>query len=209
MFARKITLALVMAASLGTAAGAQEAPPLKMAESSRLVYDAGVATKDPLLVLAAAKLRKSLALQASNRAPEDGEAADGAPLDFAAMLDTARDLAAGDDLMLGLIEDAATEGTKGVVNGPVYNIANLRAKGTDSYNGVPFEGGKYAEIYVEASGSQDMNLHVYDAQNRLVCSDTDASAIAYCGWRPRSTGGFSIKVTNASGSSARYSMMTN
>lgn len=209
MFACRIPLGCALALGLAGAGLAQDAAPLKLAETSRLVYDAGIEARDPVLVLAAAKLRRDLSLQAGDRTPEDGEAATGGPLDFAAMLDTARDLAVGDDALLGIIEDTAAETTKGVVNGPVYNIARLGAKGTDTYNGVPFEGGQYAEIYVEATGSQDMNLHVYDSQNRLVCSDTDASAIAYCGWRPRSTAGFAIKVTNASGSSARYSMMTN
>lgn len=191
------------------AAFAQETAPLKQAQASRVIYDAGVAQRDPILVLAAAKLRRSLGLEQSDRQPENAEAGAEDAFGWQSMLSTARDLAGGDDLMLGLIEDVEAETTKGVVNGPVYNIARLSAKRADTYRNVPFEGGKYAEIYVEAKGNNDMNLHVYDAQNRLVCSDTDSSAIAYCGWRPRAQGSFSIKVSNDSGSTAQYSLITN
>ena len=72
-----------------------------------------------------------------------------------------------------------------------------------------FKGGEYAEVYVEGRGTSDLNLYVYDAQNRLVCSDTDISDIAYCGWRPAKTAAFSVKVENKGKSGAPYSMMTN
>ena len=86
---------------------------------------------------------------------------------------------------------------------------SLGGKDSDTYRNVPFDGKKYAEVYVEAAGNQDLNVFIYDAQNRLVCSDTDSSAIAYCGWRPRESGQFSLKITNESGGSAQYSLMTN
>ena len=200
-----LTAALILSALPALAA---DPAPLKQAEASRVIYDTGVATRDPLLVLAAAKMRRGLGLSPTDRMAEDGTPGDGA-LDADAMLATARDLAAGDDMMLGLIDDVASENTKGVVSGPVYNNARIGGGQTDTYRAVPFEGGTYAEIYVEAKGSNDLNLKVTDDQGRLVCSDTDASAIAYCGWSPRSTGDFTIAVQNASGSSADYALITN
>ena len=200
-----LTAALILSALPALAA---DPAPLKQAEASRVIYDTGVATRDPLLVLAAAKMRRGLGLSPTDRMAEDGTPGDGA-LDADAMLATARDLAAGDDMMLGLIDDVASENTKGVVSGPVYNNARIGGGQTDTYRAVPFEGGTYAEIYVEAKGSNDLNLKVTDAQGRLVCSDTDASAIAYCGWSPRSTGDFTIAVQNASGGSADYALITN
>lgn len=200
-----LTAALILSALPALAA---DPAPLKQAEASRVLYDTGVATRDPLLVLAAAKLRRGLGLSPTDRMAEDGTPGDGA-LDADAMLATARDLAAGDDMMLGLIDDVASENTKGVVSGPVYNNARIGGGQTDTYRAVPFEGGTYAEIYVEAKGSNDLNLKVTDDQGRLVCSDTDASAIAYCGWSPRSTGDFTIAVQNASGGSADYALITN
>lgn len=208
---RSLLLAALLSAPamLPVRAGADEDHTLRAVRASRVIYDAGLAARDPLLILAAAKLRRTAALEPTNRAPEEGGAAGGSAILWTDMLEAARETAAGDEVMLGLIEDVASENSKGVTNGPVYNIASLGAKGSDTYRAVPFDGRKYAEVYVEAKGSQDLNVHIYDAQNRLVCSDTDASAIAYCGWRPREAGTFTVKVTNASGSGARYSLMTN
>ncbi|MEX0286131.1 MAG: hypothetical protein AB3N23_16110 [Paracoccaceae bacterium] len=187
---------------------AEEDQSLVQIRASRVMYDAGMAQRDALLVLAAAKLRRSVGLEPVDRAAEDGTPSD-ERLGWAEMLEDARELANGDPILTGLVEDVAAERTKGVTNGPVYNTASLGAKDSDTYRNLPFDGQKYAEIYVEAGGRQDINLFVYDAQNRLVCSDTDASAIAYCGWKPRSSGSFSVKVTNASGSGTTYSLVTN
>ncbi len=204
----RITSSAFGAVALATTAlpsWAEPPAPLQQMQASRVMYDTGVELRDPLLVVAAAKLRLALNLERTER----GEAAEGALLDGKAMLDTARDFATGDGFMLGLIEDVAAEQTKGVTNGPVYNIARISGGSTDSYGNVPFDGGVYAEIYVEAQGNTDLNLRILDDQNRLVCSDTDASSIAYCGWRPREDGAFTIAVENVSPAGVEYSLITN
>ena len=141
-----------------------------------MTYDLGVDQRDPLLVIAAAKMRRALNLEPTDRLAEGGEAGSEGLLGFDAMMATARDFAAGDEMLLGLIEDTEAEATKGVTIGPVYNIARIAGGRTDTYKAVPFDGGAYAEIYVEAKGNADLNLRIIDAQNRLECSDTDASA---------------------------------
>ena len=185
---------------------------LQKIEASRVLYEDGVQNKDALLVIAAAKLRRSVGLLPTDRSPEEADAEPGDATDhigWMAMLDTAKSYSVGDDLMLGLIEDIESETTKGVVNGPVFNVGRVDAKRSHTYRSVPFDGSKYAEIYIEAKGSNDLNLYIYDAQDRLVCSDTDNSAIAYCGWTPRATANFSIKVSNESSARAQYSLITN
>ncbi len=200
--------------TIASVVGAGEIGMLQRVQTSHQMFKAGQTDRDPLLIIAAAKLRKTVGLEQTDRNPQDGNDAATAPDESAAltwhsMLDVARDLSVGDDLMLGLIDDIVAENTKGVVNGPVYNIANIAAKKSDTYNAIPFEAAKYAEIYVEGQGSADLNLFVYDSKNRLVCSDSDASDIAYCGWRPNVSDGFSIKVTNKGNVATRYSLMTN
>ena len=37
-------------------------------------------------------------------------------------------------------------------------------------------------VYIEVRDSSDLNLKIFDDQDRLVCSNTDISAISYCGW---------------------------
>lgn len=202
-------LVTALCAVLALPAAAETASPVKLAELSARLYAAGLATSDPLLVISAAKLRKTLAPVAGDRAPVDGQAVDAAPLGWEEMLANAESLATGDDTLLGLIDDVRSEKTKGVASGPVYNIGTLTDGGDDVYPPIEFRGGEYAEVYVEAKGSTTMNLTVVDDQGRLVCSDTDVSHIAYCGWTPAEGGTFTLRVVNKGPTSADYALMTN
>ena len=183
--------------------------PVKVAELSARLYAAGMQAGDPLLVLAAAKLRKGLAPVAGDREAVGGTVGRGAPLSWEEMLASASALAGDDQVVLGLIEDARVETTKGVAAGPVYNIGSLGNGKGDTYPPIEFRGGEYAEVYVEAKAATNLNLGVYDAQGRLVCSDTDISHIAYCGWTPANAGTFTLKVDNKGPVGAEYALMTN
>ncbi len=173
---------------------------VKSAELSAQLYAAGMEAGDPLLLIAAAKLRKSLAF----RGPE-GEA----PLGWEAMLTSAEDLVAGDEALLGLIGDVRAEGVKGVASGPMYSIGRLTSGGVDRFPSVGFAAGDYAEIYVEAQGEADLNLRVFDSAGQLVCTDTDPSPIAYCGWTAARGGTFVMQVDNLGPQDTAYALMTN
>ena len=195
--------------SLALPAWAEGPSPVKVAELSARLYAVGMEAGDPVLVLSAAKLRKSIAPVAGDRAAVDGVAGQSAPLGWEEMLASAAGLAAGDEVVLGLIEDASVEANKGVASGPVYNIGSLGNGKGDTYPPIEFRGGEYAEVYVEAKAATNLNLAVYDDKGRLVCSDTDISHIAYCGWTPASAGTFTLKVDNKGPSAADYALMTN
>ncbi|PSL19192.1 hypothetical protein [Shimia abyssi] len=165
--------------------------------------------RDPLMMIAAAKLRKTVSLRATERAPTGGTAEAGSALDWRDMLKAASAIAADDEMMMELIEDVRVETTKGVADGPVYSVVTIGPRGTDAYDSLPFTGGAYAEVYIEGKGNSDLNLYVYDAQGRLVCSDTDISDIAYCGWRPATTGSFKLEVRNKGEAENRYALITN
>ncbi len=207
--AARVLPVLVLPLMAPAAAQAEPMSPVKTAELSARLYEAGVEMGDPLLILSAAKLRKSLGLKRGDLLAEGAAPQDDAPLDWEEMLTSAEDLAEGDDTLAGLIEDVRAESSKGVSSGPVYNIGALSNGGTDTYPVVEFVGGEYAEVYVEAKSATDLNIQVLDSKGRLVCSDTDASHIAYCGWRPDSTGNFVMKVENNGPASAKYALMTN
>lgn len=193
-----------------TAAQAQAPSPVQTAALSARLFDVAQAQADPVLMLAAARLRKQInPAEDAARQATGGEAGEGAPLTWQEMAAAAEALAEGDDTVLGLIEDLRAETTKGVVSGPVYNIGQIGAGRSDTYPRVDFKGGEYAEVYIEAKSSVDLNLTITDAQGRLVCADTDPSHIAYCGWRPDTTGAFTLRVDNRSGQSTRYALMTN
>lgn len=188
---------------------AETPSPVKIAELSARLYAAGMAADDPLLVLSAARLRKGLAPVAAERAAVNGAAGEGAPLGWEEMLVLATALAGEDEVVLGLIEDARIETTKGVASGPVYNIGSLGNGKGDTYPPIEFRGGEYAEVYVEAKAATNLNLAIYDDKGRLVCSDTDISHIAYCGWTPAAAGSFTLKVDNKGPTGAEYALMTN
>lgn len=204
-----LRLAVLLSCALALPAGAEPLSPIRTAQLSAQLYQAGVEAGDPVLILSAAKLRKGLNPTKGTLLAQGAAAGEGAPLGWEEMLAKAEELAAGDDAVLGLIEDTRAEGARGVTSGPVYNIGTLGNGGTDTYPAVDFIGGEYAEIYVEAKDATDLNLTVYDAQGRLVCSDTDRSPIAYCGWRPDQTAGFTMKVENHGPKGAAYALMTN
>lgn len=173
---------------------------VKTAQLSAELYAAGTAAQDPLLLIAAAQLRKSLAFR--------GPVAE-APLQWQVMLSEAQALAAEDATLLGLIADVQAEASKGVASGPVYQIGRLASGAVDRFPAMGFAAGDYAEIYVEAQGDADLNLRVFDGQGQLVCADTDPSPIAYCGWTAAAGGDFAVQVENLGPQAAGYALMTN
>ncbi len=204
---RRILIALTLA--LAPPALAETPSPVKTAELSARLHALGLAQGDPLLILSAARLRKTLAPTASDRAPEGGSPAEGTPLTWEEMLASAEPLATGDAALTGLIDDIRAETVKGVASGPVYNIGQLADGRDDTYPPIEFRGGEYAEVYVEAKAATNLNLTIHDDKGRLVCSDTDISHIAYCGWTPATGGRFTLKVENKGPAAASYALMTN
>ncbi len=202
-------LSTLLLSALPLTAAAEAPSPVKVAELSARLYSAGIEAQDPLLIIAAAKLRKTIAPTPTDRAATGGTAATDAPLGWDEMLASAEPLAEGDAAMQGLIEDVRVETTKGVSSGPVYNIGVLSNGRDDIYPPIEFRGGEYAEVYVEAKSSTNLNLIILDDQGRLVCSDTDVSHIAYCGWTPATGGTFTLKVENKGPAAANYALMTN
>jgi hypothetical protein len=206
--------ALALATALAAPASA-EPSLVRQAQLSAELYALGLEARDPVTILTAAKLRKQMSFTRDDSkgftAPGDvaGVTKQAAPVTWQEMLAEARDFAAGDAAVLGLIEDLENEAGKGVATGQVYSISTIRDGGTDTYDPLPFRGGEYAEVYVESRDGSDLNVYIYDAQGRLVCSDTDISAISYCGWRPADSGSFTIEVKNRGQGGAGYSLMTN
>lgn len=202
-------LATLLLSALPMAALAEVPSPVKVAELSARLYAVGIEAQDPLLIIAAAKLRKTIAPTPTDRTATGGQTATDSPLGWDEMLASAEPLAIGDEAMLGMIDDVRAETDKGVASGPVYNIGALPNGRDDTYPPIEFRGGEYAEVYVEAKSGTNLNLTVLDDQGRLVCSDTDVSHIAYCGWTPATGGTFTLKVENKGPTATNYALMTN
>ncbi len=200
---------VILVATGATAAPASDSPLARLRLSAELFQMARI-EQDPMLMIAAAKLRAGVVASQSERMPQGGgEAAQAGALQTDDMLAEAEELAYGDETLLGLIEDIRFERAKGVSDGPIFSSARIRAGGTDSYPGLPFDGGRYAEIYIEGKGRSDLNLYVLDSQDRIVCSDTDLSDFAYCGWNPSASASYRIEVRNRGDEATDYAMYSN
>ena len=187
----------------------------KLYAMARDLVDYGRTNNDPLSLIVAANIRQQIQLTEVDRKPTSTEGSGAAAEDptpeltVDAILDEAKSMSGDDEAIVALADDIKASATKGRTAGPGYNVVTLPASTTDNYDNVSFNGGEYAEVYAEGSGASNLDLYVYDENGNLICSDTDYSDIAYCGWTPKWTGGFTIKVINQGGSSNRYALITN
>jgi hypothetical protein len=173
--------------------------PLQEADLSARLYAEGLALQDPVLLLAAARLRKAAGF------PPGGTL----PVGWQVMLDSAATVAQGDETLLALIDDTAAEATKGVATGPVYRLDRIDPGATDRFPLIEVTAGQRTEVYVEPESGTDLNLVIRDGSGAVLCADTDPSPIAYCAWTQAEPDSVAIEVTNAGPDSTPYALMTN
>ena len=207
--------AAALSLSLSAAPALAEQTPAQIASLSAELFIAGVEADDPLLLIAAAKLRKGLDLKQTERVPEkdmaapDEDLGDASPIGWEDILKAAVAMAPEDDIITGLAEDIRSERSKGVKSGQLYSITTIRDGGTDTYPPMVYRGSEYADVYIEGRNGANLDLYVYDSKQRLVCSDTDISAIAHCGWTPAAEAPFTVVVRNRGRGATGYSLITN
>ena len=174
----------------------------------------GRSNHDALALILAADMRQKLALKPVQRTllDQDGNAAKTERNDrslVSEILKYAEKFAAGNEALLELIKDVKFNTSKGKRDGPAYTIATVKPGGATQYKDFQFDINKYAEIYVEGSGETNLDLYVYDANGKLICSDTDKSDINYCGWTPDSSGLYKITIRNRGKLPSQYFLITN
>lgn len=59
-----------------------------------------------------------------------------------------------------------------------------------------FYGGAPAYVWLLGDGASDLDLYVYDENDRLICSSESYDDHESCSWVPRWTGKFSIRIVN-------------
>ncbi|WP_099825182.1 hypothetical protein [Oceaniglobus indicus] len=206
-------LCLVPCLAPGVSVAADPVDPVAASRLSDELFMLATDTQDALLMIAAAKLRKQARVPRIERRPErDGDLPSGdlpGPREWQDMLAAALALDPDDAVMVGLARDVRAASVRGVASGRVESRAQIRAGGRDTYQPLVFSGGAWADVYVEGAGRADLDLFVRDGAGRMVCSDTDASAIAYCGWRVDTSDSFAVEVLNAGRVATTYRLMTN
>jgi hypothetical protein len=185
-------------------------------DMAQALYALGVAQKDSLLALAAAKLTASVQMMDVKRdgvqTPAKGvtPTADGAtaPADVGMMFAAARAYAAEDESLLALIEGIAAEDVQGLGIGASRQLNTLPAGAVDVWT-VPFFGGSYAEIGVKGDGDTQLLVTVADENgNRITCPARVEDRF-YCDFVPRWNGYFTISVENSGTMPNSYFLLTN
>lgn len=200
--------------NVNTAATGTKGAVATMAMAQDL-YALGMANKDALTVLTAAKLAASVDVKDVDRKKETkGDAAadqaDGvdAPVDAAAMLASAKELAGEDEVLTGLIEDAEAEGSRGRIGGASQTLSRLPAGQTDTWE-IPFYGDSYAELAVIGDGDANLDVLVTDENGNTICYDVSWSDKVYCDFVPSWNGYFYVTVQNNGRSRNSYYLVTN
>ncbi len=141
-------------------------------------------------------------------AMNEEEGAADAPADAAAMFAKAKELAADDEVLMGLIADAEAEGSRGRIGGAVSWLSRLPGGRTDVWE-VPFYGNSYAEVAVVGDGDANLDVAVTDENGNVICFDVSWSDKLYCDFTPSWDGYFYVTVQNMGGSRNSYYLMTN
>ncbi len=141
-------------------------------------------------------------------AMNEDEGAANTPVSAEAMFAKATELAAGDEALLGLIEDALAEGSRGRIGGGVEWLSRLPAGQTDVWE-IPFYGNSYAEVAVVGDGDANLDMAITDENGNVICYDVSWSDKLYCDWTPAWDGYFYVTVQNMGGSRNSYYLMTN
>lgn len=180
------------------------------------LFALGLANKDALLALTAAKLAAGVQMTdvkrdgkqtlADGMADEPGRAA--APPDAAAMFAAAREFSAGDELLLELIDDQEAEGARGRIGGASRELSSLPAGAADNWK-IPFYGESYAEIGISGDGDTPLAIVVTDEKGNRVGCPTRIYDKFYCDFVPRVNGYFMVQVTNTGGLRNSYYLLTN
>jgi hypothetical protein len=136
------------------------------------------------------------------------EGAAEAPVTAEAMFVKARELAVDDDSVLGLIDDAMAESSRGRVGGAVEWLSRLPSGQTDVWE-IPFYGNSYAEVAIVGDGDANLDVAVTDENGNVICYDVSWSDKLYCDWTPAWDGYFYVTVQNLGGSRNSYFLLTN
>lgn len=183
------------------------------------LFEYGMAQKDALSVLAAARIVQSISTEDVERkketqdtegmedVTEEGEGVD-KPAGLEEMFAAASELAGGDPAVEGLIEDAMAEGSRGRVGGASRTLSRLRAGKTDVFRSA-FHGGQLAEVAILGDGDANLDLLVTDENGNTICLDRSYSDRIYCSFTPAWTGNFVIYVKNQGRIRNSYYILTN
>ena len=187
--------------------------PIALLQMASTLFAVGHNSRDPLVLIVAARITKVLGgievdLKPDRKGAAESTQKPGQRLSPDVMLAEARDLAQGEKITNLLIEETARMGAATGEGQPRTHHDTVQAGTTDAYR-VVFNGGQLAEASIAGDGSGDLDLLVYDENDHLVCRSTGSSDREYCQWWPRWTGPFRIEIQNLGTAANLYRLAMN
>jgi len=184
-------------------AGAAAIEQLRLSDS---LAEYGERTGDALALVAAAKIRKTLPTPLNTVAPGATDSRS-----WSALLKRATQLAAGDQNILGLIEDVRRlkgRDIPGIGEDVRLLYKMVKGKGTDRAE-ARFKAGEVAIVYVQPESAGQIALFVYDEFNNLICSGNGDTNQPVCRWRPRWDGSYLLDIRNYGSTDVAYRLAIN
>ena len=172
----------------------------KLSLSDRLA-DYGAREGDPIALVQAARIRKSLPQAMLSTGPRSVEA----------LLARAEAMSAGNAAVMALARDVRGMRSRSIpiLSAGIGLLTKLvKGRSVDRAE-VSFPGGAPAMVYVHANGDADIDLYVYDELNNLICVDDTIGPDASCSWRPRWNGSFLVDVRNKKDAEVAYVIALN
>jgi hypothetical protein len=207
---------LFAALLFATATLAQDAPPrprdggaVAQLMYAHALFDLGLARRDPLATLAAARLAAGIRATDSDRVP--APPGDPVPATYPTadvMFTAAKALAQEDDLATDLAARTMAE----VARTPTLTVIRATrgiAAGETHVWQIPFFADAPAELGLLGDGKVNLDLAVTGAEDAPLCLDTAPTDRAFCSFRLTENATLTITVTNRSETAATYSLLTN
>ena len=199
---------------LATPALAQDKSPRDAGAVAQLLhahalFDLGLARKDPLATLAAARLAAGITTTDSDRSPTPpGEPVPATYPTAEGMFTAAKALAQEDDLATDLIARTRAEVARTPTLTVIRATRGIGAGETHIWQ-IPFFADTPSELGLLGDGRSDLDLAVTGAEDTPLCLDTAPSDRALCAFRLAENATLTISVTNRSESAASYSLLIN
>lgn len=180
------------------------------------VQDQALQREDPVLMLGAIRLARSVGLRAATGWTGPEAATD--PVDPALPGDPAADgamalaliLAEGDPDVEDLAATVEAELRRpGHARGQVSALTAEIAAGASSSYRIVFFGELPAEVAMIGDGGGNIDLRVTDEAGHLACAEAGPADRAFCAFTPAWNGFFTVTISNPGAQPRRYRLMTN
>lgn len=173
------------------------------------LFDLGLARKDPLATLAAARLAAGIAATDSDRSPSPpGDPVPATYPTAEVMFTAAKALAQEDDLAKDLTARTEAEVARIPTLTVIRTSRGIGAGQTHVWQ-IPFFAEAQSELGLLGDGTANLDLAVTGLDDTPLCLDTAPTDRALCAFRLTENATLTITVTNRSEAAATYSLLTN